>query len=252
MGAGWVQRWMSAGVDVVLPPRCLACGEIVDADSSFCAPCWMTLAPVTAPFCEECGTPFELAGSGPRCGACIAEPPRYRARAAYAYEGAARDVVLALKHGDRLHLAPAMATALRRAAPQAIADPDAVIVPVPLHRWRLWRRGYNQSAELARALAAATRLPLAVDALVRVRATKVSAGLSPKARRRNLAGAFRVPPARRPLVANRPVVLVDDVYTTGATADACARALLRGGAKSVDLVAWARVVRPEADVHSRR
>ncbi len=245
---GRLKRAIWAGVDLLLPPRCAACGTIVDAQGSFCAPCFAALPFITAPMCVSCGLPFETPQpEGAQCAACLASPPRFTARAALAYDGPAREVVLRLKHGDRPHLAGDMAAHLRRAAGELPGD--ALIVPVPLHRWRLWKRGYNQAAELAKALAAATDRPLLVDALVRRRATASSQGLNPSQRRRNLAGAIAVRTAARPLIAGRCIVLVDDVLTTGATADACARALLRAKADAVRLLTLARVVRPGSAGH---
>lgn len=245
---GRLRRAIWAGLDLLLPPRCAACGTIVDAQGSFCARCWAGLPFITAPMCASCGLPFETPQpEGTQCAACLAAPPRFIARSALAYEGPAREVVLRLKHGDRPHLAADMTGHLRRAAGE-LPD-DALIVPVPLHRWRLWKRGYNQAAELAKALAAATGKPLLVDALVRRRATASSQGLNPSQRRRNLAGAIGVREAARPLIAGRCIVLVDDVLTTGATADACARHLLRARAASVRLLTLARVVRPAGAGH---
>jgi ComF family protein len=245
---GWMTRAIWAGIDLLLPPRCAACGTIVDAQGSFCVRCFAALPFITAPMCASCGLPFETPQpDGALCGACLATPPRFTARAALAYDGPAREVVLRLKHGDRAHLAADMAAHLRRAAGE-LPD-EALIVPVPLHRWRLWKRGYNQAAELAKALAAATRTPLLVDALVRRRATRSSQGLNPAERRRNLAGAIRLARRAKPLIADKCIILVDDVLTTGATADACARVLRRGGAASVRLVTLARVVRPAGAGH---
>lgn len=232
-----------AGIDLLLPPRCPACGEIVDSQGSFCPPCWLSLRFITPPICAACGLPFELPQpEGALCGACLAEPPRYEARAAFVYEGAAREVILRLKHADRPHLAGDMAMQLLRVGGDWLTD--AVIVPVPLHRWRLWKRGYNQAAELAKAIAKRAQAPLIHDALVRHRATGASQGMSPAERRRNVRGAFRVANGTKPRLAGRCIILVDDVLTTGATADACARTLLRAGARSVKLLTLARVVRP--------
>lgn len=240
---------LNGAIDLLLPPRCAGCGVIVEAQGSFCAACWAGLPFITAPMCAHCGLPFETAADvGALCGACLAAPPRFEARAALAYNGPAREVVLRLKHADRPHLAVDMAGQLRRAA-GAWLDDDVLIVPVPLHRWRLWRRGYNQAAELAKAVARAAGKPLLVDALVRSRATKSSQGLNPSERRRNLRGAFRVADAAQPHVAGRCIILVDDVLTTGATADACARVLRRAGAASVRLLTLARVVRPAGARH---
>lgn len=228
----------------MLPPRCPGCGEIVDGDGRFCLGCWSSLRFITPPYCATCGDPFEVAqADGSLCGKCLATPPKWSARAAFAYEGAARDTVLKLKHGDQPHLARLMSTAMSRAGSEMLNQPDALIVPVPLHRWRLWQRGYNQAAELARAIARLSGVELLVDGIERRRSTQPSGGLNPSERRANVRAAFRVPSARRGRITGRAIILVDDVLTSGATADACAGILLRAGAKSVDLLALSRVVR---------
>nr|WP_310524193.1 ComF family protein [Polymorphobacter sp.] len=229
-------------IDLVLPPRCPACRVIVSGDGRFCLACWQQLQFITAPICARCGTPFEHdRGAGAECGPCLAEPPRFAsARAALVYGGPARAVLLALKHGDRQHLAGVMAPHMARAG-GAMLSPETLIVPVPLHRWRLWRRGFNQSALLARALAASSGAQLAVDALERPKPTPTSQGMGRAARARNVRGAFRV--KDRSLVRGRSIVLVDDVMTTGATAEACVRVLRRAGARDVHVLTFARVVR---------
>jgi len=231
-------------VDLVLPPRCPACRAIVDGDDRFCAACWQELRFLTPPYCARCGTPFEHdMGAGAQCATCLAEPPRFAtARAALAYGGPARTVVLALKHGDRQHLARLMARAMRRAAGELL-DPGAapLLVPVPLHRWRLWRRGFNQAAVVARELARLSGAELAVAAVTRVKPTASSQGLGRAARARNVRGAFRV--AERQRVRGRRIILVDDVLTTGATAEACARVLRRAGAAEVHVLTYARALR---------
>jgi ComF family protein len=227
-------------VDLILPPRCPACRIIVDGDGRFCAPCWAQLAFITAPHCACCGTPFDHdRGDGAQCGRCLAEPPRFTtARAAVVYGGPARSLVLALKHGDRTHLAAMMATAMARVA---VVPPDALLIPVPLHRWRLWRRGFNQAAVMATALARLTGSETEMMALQRVKATPPSQGMGRTARAANVRGAFRV--VDRARIKGRDIVLVDDVLTTGATADACARHLRRAGARTVHVLTYARVVR---------
>ncbi len=237
-----------AVLDLILPPRCPGCRAIVADDGRFCETCWATLRFITAPQCACCGTPFDHdRGPGTQCGACLLKPPKFAsARAALAYEGAARDVLLAFKHGDRQHLARLMTPHLARAGADALVrggDGGALLVPVPLHGTRLRSRGFNQAALLARALAKRTGTPLAVDALVRVRRTALSRGLGRRARATNVRAAFRV--AHPEQVRGRNIVLVDDVLTTGATADACARMLRRAGAARVDVLTWARVVRDD-------
>lgn len=235
-------RPLHAVIDLMLPPRCPGCRTMVDADGRFCAACWQALQFITAPLCSRCGTPFEIdRGPGTECGACLSQPPRYAsARAALVYGGPARTVLLALKHGDRHYMAGMMATHMARAA-AGLLTADALLVPVPLHRWRLWHRGFNQAALLAQALARRSGADLAVDALLRVKPTPPSAGMGRAARARNVRGVFRVRDGA--VVKGRTVVLVDDVLTTGATADACARVLRRAGAEAVHVLTFARVVR---------
>jgi len=236
-------------LDLVYPPLCLVCREPVSDPGNLCAGCWQTLHFLDGPCCTTCGLPFEVdAGDDTPCAACIAKPPDFdRARAIFRYDDASRKPVLALKHADRLDLVPAFGRWLDRTGRPLLAEAD-MIVPVPLHRFRLWKRRYNQAAELARAVSAISGVLAAPLVLERTRPTK-SQGEMPSAgaRRRNVQGAFAVPTALRTKVAGRRVLLVDDVLTTGATVNACARALKRAGAASVFVLALARVVRPLAE-----
>ena len=229
-------------VDYALPPRCPGCGEIVDADDAFCLTCWSGMRFLGAPCCASCGLPFEYdQGEGAECGACLADPPSYdSARAVLAYGDVARAVALRLKYGRRIGLSRLIAKQMVRHVP-AVQDP--VIVPVPLHRWRLWWRGFNQSALIARHLARLTGLPVDSHALLRTRRTRPLRGMTPKARARAVRGAFALAPAHQ--FKGRAILLIDDVHTSGATAAACAKTLKRGGAASVHLLCWARVV-PDA------
>ncbi|WP_370647560.1 ComF family protein [Polymorphobacter sp. PAMC 29334] len=229
----------------MLPPRCPACREIVESDGNFCAACWTGLEFITAPMCACCGTPFEVdRGANARCGACLDAPPRYAAaRAAMVYGGPARKILLGFKHGDRQHLVKVMAPQLVRAGGDWLGT-GALLVPVPLHRWRLWKRGFNQAALLAQSAGRRSGTQVSVDALSRVRATMTSRGMGRRKRAANVRAAFRV--AHPDRIRGRDVVLVDDVLTTGATAEACTRMLLRAGAKSVRVLTWARVVREVA------
>ena len=200
--------------------------------------------------CAACGEPFAFdVGEGALCGACLADPPAIDGmRAAVAYGEIARDLALRLKHGRR----PGIATTLARQMRRLVADEtDALLVPVPLHRWRLWRRGYNQALLIARALARETGLALSPDLLERRRATPMLRGLGPAERRKAVRGVFGVRRGGAELVAGRAVILIDDVYTTGATVNACAKALKAAGAASVTVCCWARVVR-DIDNAARR
>lgn len=229
-------------LDLLFPPLCIGC-RVPVADSGFCAACWGKLTFLDGPACACCGLPFPVALEGDNlCAACLAKPPAFdRARAIMAYDENSRGAILALKHADRLELVPGFARWLARTGQSLIAGSD-VIMPVPLHPSRLWQRRYNQSAELGRRLARDWKRDFDPFALVRSRATQSQGAMtSAKARRRNVLGAFKVPDPGR--VAGRTVLLLDDVLTTGATAEACARALKRAGAARVQVLALARVVK---------
>jgi len=230
-------------VDLLFPPLCVSCREPLGAGHGFCADCWNKIAFLDGPMCDCCGLQFAFdPGEGTRCAACLARPPAFdRARAIFAYDENSRAPILALKHADRLDLVPGFAHWLERTG-AALLNGSDLIVPVPLHRWRLWQRRYNQAAELARALGQRTSKAVSVQALERTRPTESQGAMaSAGGRRRNVQGAFRVPEPGR--VADRSILLVDDVLTTGATAEACARALKRAGAARVQILALARVVK---------
>ena len=232
-------RMGRALLDFALPPRCAACRTIVDEVDNFCATCWGEVEFLSGG-CVTCGLP--LAGTdAEQCAACLAAPPLIsRTRAAVAYGPVARKVALKLKYGGRPGLAETLARFMDRHI--AMVEPDAVIAPVPLHRWRIWKRGYNQAALIARSLARRTQREARLDLLRRIKATPSLRGLGRRERALAVRGAFAVDPRSAPLVAGRTIVLVDDVYTSGATAGACARALKRAGAARVDIICWARVV----------
>lgn len=241
------RRVARAALDAVVPPLCLACREPVAEPHALCARCWPKLAWIDRPWCDTCGLPFDYAtglSGAPVCAACLARPPACaRARAALRYDPVSRDLVLAFKHADRTQNAPAFAAWMARAGADALDGAD-LLVPVPLHWTRLVRRRFNQSALLARALAARTGIAWSPDALVRVRRTRTQGDLTRAQRRVNVRGAFAVRPSRLAALRGRTVVLIDDVTTTGATFEACARALRRAGAGEVRALALARVVRP--------
>jgi ComF family protein len=226
-------------LDQLLPPQCLSCNAVVDAPGSLCAACFQKFTFITAPCCDRCGVPFDAPVIDDLiCGACLKNAPSFaRARAAFVYGEDSRALMLKLKHGDRTDAAVHLARWLQRAGAELLASND-VLVPVPLHRWRLLMRTYNQAALLANALGKLSGKPVAVDALRRVKSTPSQGKRNPAERRRNVAGAFAVTGAA---VSGKRVLLVDDVLTTGATADACARCLLQAGAASVDVLVLARV-----------
>lgn len=233
---------LHSSLNLALPPLCPACRELV-AGNGLCASCWSKLALIERPYCERLGIPFAYdPGPGVLSMQAIADPPAYaRARAAVRYDEVARTLVHALKYGDRLDLAPTAGRWMARAGRDLLQDADA-LVPVPLHWRRLWARRFNQSALLAKAIAAESGVPIAEHALRRVKATAQQVGLSQKERAGNVQGAFGVPAEGKAEVKGRRLVLIDDVLTSGATADACARTLLRAGASQVDVLVFARVV----------
>lgn len=243
-----LRRLLRPVLNALLPPRCLDCGAVVHGETALCAGCWPRFDFIGPPFCACCGFPFAFdPGPGePLCAACIARPPSYRrARAVLSYGEASRQPILDFKHGDRTGLAPAFGRWLARAGAGLVTGADFAI-PVPLHRGRLFERRYNQSAMLALALGRVTGMEMRTDLLARRRATPSQGRLSPSARRRNVRGAFAMTKSSGPAVEGRHILLIDDVYTTGATAEECARVLRRAGAAAVDVLTLARVVRPRA------
>lgn len=241
----WKRLWRS-GVDALLPPQCMLCTAQVDEPGRLCVDCWPSIGFIAEPCCPTCGTPHAVpVPAGLLCGACLKEaPPFARARAVFLYGGGGRDLVLRFKRGDRTDLAPGLAALMRQAGAPLLAECDAIL-PVPLHRWRLWRRRFNQSALLAQALGGMTGRPVMLELLQRRRATRSLGRLNRAARKRELAGAIGVDPGQAGAIRGRRLLLVDDVFTTGATVNACCRALLRAGAAEVTVLTLARVVRAE-------
>jgi ComF family protein len=229
-------------LDIALPTLCVACREPVDGEG-VCAECWGKLSFIAPPFCPRLGIPFVYdPGPGLLSMEAIADPPAYaRARAAVRYDDVARTLVHALKYQDRTDLAPAMGRWMARAGDELLDEAD-VLVPVPLHWKRAWGRRYNQSGALARVIERQSGVKVASGALRRVRPTQQQIGLSRTQRASNVQGAFKVAADRQSLIQGRRVVLIDDVLTSGATVDACARALLRAKAAAVDVLVFARVV----------
>jgi ComF family protein len=229
-------------LNIALPTLCVACRDPVEGEG-VCADCWAKMSFIAPPYCPRLGIPF-VYDPGPDMLSmeAIANPPAYaRARAAVRYDDVARKLVHALKYQDRTDLAPAMGRWMARAGRELLAEAD-VLVPVPLHWRRGWSRRYNQSGVLARVIESETSVRVAAEALRRIRPTEQQIGLSRTERASNVQGAFKVAADRQPAIEGRRVVLVDDVLTSGATVDACARALLRAKAAAVDVLVFARVV----------
>lgn len=234
-------RAMRAARDVLVPPQCLGCASIVDTDDVLCPSCWADIDFITKPMCEICGLPFAFDQFSTICAGCAKDKPAYgRARSAVIYNDKSRRLIVAYKHSDRMEAAGLFSRWLIGAGEDLLGDAD-VIVPVPLHRARLFTRRFNQSAVLANRLSRETGVPTALEALVRVKPSPLPGKSTRGQRRRAVAGAFRINQADR--VAGRRVLVIDDVMTTGATAQAVAGQLRRAKASAVDVLTIARVVR---------
>lgn len=239
---GGLRRAGRAILDLALPPLCLGCAKPVGTAGSLCPACWQSMDFIARPYCERLGTPFSTdPGPGLLSLKAIAEPPAFgRARAAARYDGTARLLVHRLKYSDRLDLGTAMGRWMVRAGHEVLAEAE-LLVPVPLHRMRFWGRRFNQAGELAKAVSRETGLPVAHEALRRVKATRSQVGLSASERVKNVSGAFRPGLDAKGTVRGRRVLLIDDVMTTGSTLNAAANVLRRAGATEVDALVFALV-----------
>jgi len=246
-----LHKWYATGsrmlLDTLFPALCPRCNETVDMPGSLCSDCWSSVTFISAPKCGQCGLPFDYDVTDDMlCGNCITKPPPFSCGiSVFRYDDNSRDMVLAFKHADRTDRAPAFAGWMKRAAID-ILEKDPLIAPVPLHRKRLLKRRYNQAALLAKQLAKQTKGRLAVDMLLRTKDTASQGTKSMKARFRNVQGAFAIHPKWHPQIAGEHILLIDDVYTTGATLGACATCLLKAGAARVDILTLCRVVHPSS------
>lgn len=236
----WPRRMGRAMLDLVYPPSCLMCSAALGDEGGLCAACWRAVPFIEKPFCARLGTPFPFDHGGELLSPqAIAHPPVFaQARSVARYEGPARALVHGLKYSDRHDLVRPMARWMARAGQDLLVEAD-LLVPIPLHWTRLFWRRFNQAALLADALAAQSGHEVAARALRRVKRTRPQFGLSRNERADNVQGAFRVNPDIA--LVGRRVLLIDDVSTTGATANAAARRLLRAGAETVSLLTFACV-----------
>ncbi len=242
-----VLSYMSKGLDFVLPPRCVVSGELVMKQGELSPAIWRHLDFISDPFCKCCGAPFEYEMQGEdalatlHCISCFEnKPPFTSARSALKYNDDSRNMILGFKHADKIHMVKAFTPWLRRAGQQMLGQAD-FIVPVPLHRLRLISRRYNQSAILANDLANNTGVESVPNALIRVRATPTQGDLNTKERAKNVSRAFALNPVVKVKIQGKTIVLIDDVYTTGATVKECTKTLLKAGAGKVHVLTLARV-----------
>jgi ComF family protein len=230
-------------LNLLFPAQCLRCYEMVEAHGTLCASCWSGVHFLSEPWCERCGRPFDYTlGKGAQCGSCIHEPPLFaQARSCFRYDAFSRPLVLPFKYGDQTYLAATYGQWLMKASDGLVEKCDA-IVPVPLHRWRLLKRRYNQAAILSQALARHAGIKVEAQVLTRTRNTRPQAGLTRAQRRKNVQRAFAVPEAQKSWVRGKTLLLVDDVMTSGTTILHCTKALLDAGASNVYVLTLARRV----------
>ena len=242
----WGRRLGRRVIDFLAPPKCLVCHDAVLEPASLCLSCWAHLRFIDAPVCNVLGIPFAYdQGEGAISPAALADPPPWdRARAAVAYDEASRGIVQSLKYRDTLEAGLLMARLMARAGRQVIQEAD-IIIPVPLHRFRLWNRRFNQAAFLSQQLSRQFAKPYLTDVLLRTKTSRSQVGLSFDERRKNVAKVFHATPKGASRLAGRRILLVDDVLTTGATAGSCVAVLKRAGAANVDVLAFALVLDPK-------
>lgn len=234
-------------LETLYPTRCVACGEETAESQMLCATCWPDVHFISGLVCDACGVPLQgdARPESQFCESCFKSPPAWgKGRAVALYQGSVRRMVLALKHADRLDIAIPMASWMSGAV-RGLTEPDSIVTAVPLHRRRFFLRRYNQAVLLGNRLAKNENLQFVPDILIRVKPTLMQKGMTRQQRFENLRGAIAINPRQSAKIQGKPVLIVDDVMTTGATLSACAEACLAGGAKTVNVIVLARVARPE-------
>lgn len=242
----WLRTISRRGLNILLPARCIGCGVNVEQAGALCVECWGKIQFISKPSCFKCGTPFPYhMGDNAICGGCMESPPLYdRAVSAFLYDDASRKLITRFKYGDQIHSARTLTEFMFRAGQDFLWQGD-VIVPVPLHPIRLLKRRYNQSALLAQILSHQSDVPYNPSALVRSRHIPPQASLQRNKRQKNVKGAFDVPVKQQEYINGKIILLVDDVVTTGATLNECARVLKKAGAAKVFVLTLAKTVEME-------
>lgn len=237
-----IQKVYNLALDALLPPRCSGCGQVAYKSHFFCGQCWANIQLIQKPWCQKCGVAMPFGGQDLSCVNCLNYPPEFSGgRSATRYEGLARDLVLRLKHADSTHLPKSLASWMAQVGQDFWADTD-YLVPVPLHRWRLFSRRYNQATLLARALSNRVDIPVLTNVLIRKKRTQSQGRKSRQERHKNVKDAFEVQDPRT-ILKGKTVTLIDDVWTTGATLEACTKMLKQSGVDRVYVLTLSRVVK---------
>ncbi|MCE3233438.1 MAG: competence protein ComF [Rickettsiaceae bacterium] len=239
-----IKPLFKSALDTIFPPQCMACRKFVQEKGGLCHSCWEAIDFISSPQCDKCGVPFELATHTELlCGKCISDAPKYyKARAVFLYDDSSSSIITRFKYGDQIHTSSSFAKWMVRVGQEVLKDAD-VVVPVPLHKRRLFSRRYNQSALLANSIGVEAGIDACNDMLLRVKNTKPQAGLTLNQRAVNVKGAFALNPKHKAKVIGKNVILVDDVITTGSTINACVNALLKAGAGQVSVLTLAMTVK---------
>lgn len=242
----YMQNIIKDGVDLILPPRCPLSGDVVDSQGMISAKVWGGLDFIAQPYCQICGIPFDFE-SGIICMDCLDSPAPFRsARSALIYNNASRDLILGFKHGDKTHMVKSFVSWLKKSGANMLKEAD-YIIPVPLHRWRLLARRYNQAALMGKALSSDLGIEHLPMALQRIRSTPSQGHLGIDERIENVKKAFAVNKKYKNLLKDKKIILIDDVYTSGATVKECSMVLIKSGVREVNILTLARVLRSDLE-----